>query len=583
MNNKEKRSSLIFSILPFLVVFSILPIKGQFTLRQHPQAGRSISIFADLNETITPEVIPTEITVTETPGFGTATPEITQTPEPSQSPTSTTIPTLEPSPTPIPSEIPIEEQPGKVQIFIAKDSFSFIENFSLNMAQMGNCKIAVELAKIGVTLAEIPEEDLETTLDTLENDRNVIYAETVGDVQALDLIPNDPGFVYQPELRQVHAPQAWDTSTGSDQVTIAVIDSGVDRYQPDLGNKLLSGCDFVNEDEDTSDENGHGTHVAGIAAASGSDGYGMAGVSWGARILPVKVLDSGGNGNYATLAAGIIWAADHGVQIINLSLGGVSNNLTLKAAVDYALSRGVLVIAASGNDGTRQLRFPAAYTDVLAVGSVDANNAHSVFSNFGEGLDLVAPGEQVYSTIPGGFDRKTGTSMSVPFVSGLAAILWGLPGNANSYQVQSQINHSAQDLGVYGWDEQYGFGLLRMDRAIQAAQIKEEPSVHKKTRTPTGQIPPDGVYQSTTVGTPISDSFQKGTQMPTEQQASGKKDLAVIPVTSENDSQKVSQENQTVPGSFVANPGDTITGGLVSIIAASVCLALLRRKYPLEK
>ena len=114
-----------------------------------------------------------------------------------------------------------------------------MESFSLNLAQIGNCKIAVELAKIGVTLAEVPAQDLETTLDTLEEDENVIYVETVGDVQALELVPNDPGYIYQPELRQVRAPQAWEISTGSDQITIAIIDSGVDPFQPDLSGKTL--------------------------------------------------------------------------------------------------------------------------------------------------------------------------------------------------------------------------------------------------------------------------------------------------------------------------------------------------------
>ena len=240
---------------------------------------------------------------------------------------------------------------------------------------------------------------------------------------------------------------------------------------------------------------------------------GIAGVSWGARILPVKVLDAGGNGNYATLAAGIIWAADHGVQIINLSLGGVSSNLTLKAAIDYAIARGVLVVAASGNDGSSQLRFPAGYMDVLAVGSVDGNNTRSTFSNFGVGLDVVAPGEDVYSTVPGGYDRKTGTSMSVPYVSGLAAILWGLPDNANANQIQSQIIHSARDLGVYGWDEHYGYGLLRMDRAILAAQSAEVIPTHRRTKTPTSLVPEDGVYQPTQSITPVIDTTRTGNQI----------------------------------------------------------------------
>ena len=142
-------------------------------------------------------------------------------------------------------------------------------------------------------------------------------------VQALDTFPNDPSFASQYALTAIHAPQGWDISTGSSSVTIAILDSGVDLNHLDLAGKILQGYDFVNNDNVPFDDYGHGTHVAGIAAALGNNGLGIAGVSWGARILPVKILDASGNGSYSNVATGIIWATDQGAQIINMSLGGL--------------------------------------------------------------------------------------------------------------------------------------------------------------------------------------------------------------------------------------------------------------------
>ena len=288
--------------------------------------------------------------------------------------------------------------------------------------------VAVELAKIGVTILEVPADLVDQTRAELKKDPGVTFVESDGMIQALDVFPNDPGFPAQYALINIHAPQGWAVSTGSTMVTIAVIDSGVDLSHPDLVDKILQGYDFIENDPTPQDEYGHGTHVSGIAAASTNNGSGVSGVSWGAQILPVRVLDSHGNGDYATLAAGIIWAVDHGAQILNLSLGGINPNTTLLKAVNYAYDRGVLVIAASGNDGSGNLRYPARYPVVVAVGSTNSLNQRSGYSNYGSGLDLVAPGESIYSSDPGGYAYRTGTSMSAPFVSGLAAILWGMPG-----------------------------------------------------------------------------------------------------------------------------------------------------------
>jgi subtilisin family serine protease len=284
-------------------------------------------------------------------------------------------------------------------------------------------------------------------------------------------------------LINIRAPQGWAITTGSSIVTIAVIDSGVDVTHPDLVAKLLPGYDFIESDTIPQDEYGHGTHVSGIAAASSNNGMGVSGVSWGAQILPVRVLDAGGNGTYATLAAGIIWAVDHGAQILNLSLGGTSPNSTLLSAVNYAYDRGVLIIAASGNDGSGNLRYPARYPVVVSVGSTNSLNQRSGYSNYGTGLDLMAPGESIYSTNPGGgYGFRTGTSMSAPFVSGLAAILWGMPGYGSALNVETAMEKSALDLGNPGWDGEYGYGLIQMDAALLYSTNPPHP--HKTPTSP---------------------------------------------------------------------------------------------------
>ena len=141
--------------------------------------------------------------------------------------------------------------------------------------------------------------------------------------------------------------------------------------------------------------------------------------------------------------------------------------------MDYAVNKGVLIVAASGNEGGNMILYPAAYSSVLAVGSVNSINQRSGFSSFGPKLDLVAPGESVYSTLPEGYGRKTGTSMSAPYVSGLAAVLWGLPGNGSAAQVEAEMEQNAQDLGIYGRDDEYGFGLIRMDSALRGVLAPE--------------------------------------------------------------------------------------------------------------
>jgi subtilisin family serine protease len=208
-------------------------------------------------------------------------------------------------------------------------------------------------------------------------------------------------------------PLAWQLTTGSPATVVAVVDSGVQSDHPALIGRVAPGYDFVHGDTNTNDDNGHGTAVAGIIAS----------VCPRCRILPVKVLDEHRVGDWQTIASGIVWAADNGAQVINLSVGGAHPADVLGAAVAYALSKGVIVVAAAGNDGTQEDFFPASYPGVISVAAVDENGARSPFSNFGGGITVAAPGCATAAWLESGYTSDfCGTSTAAPFVAGLAGL-----------------------------------------------------------------------------------------------------------------------------------------------------------------
>lgn len=337
--------------------------------------------------------------------------------------------------------------------------------------------VAEQLEKLGVMVLDVSAAEAEDQIRKLAEDPGVTFVQYDEPVFALDVYPDDPSFSTQYGLVNIRAPQGWQMETGAEYVTIAVVDSGVDFTHSDLAPKVLAGYDFVENDTTPQDVYGHGTNVAGIAAAVTNNTQGVAGVSWGAQIMPVRVLDAYGVGSYSAVAAGIVYAVDNGAQIINLSLGGKNPGDVLESAVMYAVERGCLVVAASGNDASGTLRYPAAYGVTVSVGATNSLNQRWSGSNYGSGLDLVAPGDEIFSsTTGGGYGYRTGTSMAAPFVSGLAAVLWGKAGATTPYLVEVAMESSALDLGTPGWDAEYGFGLIQMDKALQYAAAKAKPT-----------------------------------------------------------------------------------------------------------
>lgn len=298
----------------------------------------------------------------------------------------------------------------------------------------------------------------------------VVWVEPERTVTAL-AAPNDPRFWDQKALLKMQVARAWETSPGSSSVIVGVVDSGVGPH-PDLAGRILPGYNVADPDhpDDTSDGNGHGTAVAGIIAAGVHDHSGIAGVTQRVRILPVVVLDADGVGTDVGAAQGIIWAVDHGADVINVSLGGQWASSALESAVQYADRRGVVVVAAVGNDGNGTVRYPAALSEVIAVAGTDSSDEPAASSNQGPEVDVAAPGVHVLST--GFLDESqstpttlafSGTSFSAAFVAGLAALILSKDPSLDPGAVRALIEDGATDVGAPGRDPATGEG--RVDAA----------------------------------------------------------------------------------------------------------------------
>lgn len=286
------------------------------------------------------------------------------------------------------------------------------------------------------------------------------------------IVPNDALYSkYQWNLPSIETEKGWNLTKGSEKVIIAVLDTGVQADHPDLKGKLMTGTNIMDDSMAPDDDVGHGTHVAGIIAASVNNGEGVAGLSWYNKVLPVKVLDSSGAGSTYSVAEGIIWATDHGAKVINMSLGNYAQAEFLHDAIKYAYERDVVLVAASGNDNTERPGFPAAYPEVFAVASTDADGSRSSFSNYGDYIDVAAPGASIASTYPGSqYAALSGTSMASPHVAALAGLIRSINPDLSNEEVMKIMRASAQDLGDAGRDNYFGYGQIDVVQALEKAR-----------------------------------------------------------------------------------------------------------------
>ncbi len=299
--------------------------------------------------------------------------------------------------------------------------------------------------------------------------------------RAQETVPDDPRYGQQWNLRRVRANEAWDTERGSDAFTLAVIDTGLDYDGAEFASRCVEGHDFFNNDTDPYDDDGHGTAVASVAAAATNNGELVAGMAWYGKIMPLKALGSDGKGNTSSVAQSIYYAATHGADVVNMSFTSSGDDPGVRSAVSFAVSSGCLLVAAVGNEGSAtQLDYPAAYPDVIGVGSVDFYDHHSGFSNHNSSVDLVAPGERggdggIPVVLPGDrFAYATGTSLAAAHVAGAALLVWSDDPALTAGQVWQALRDGARDLGAGGWDEYYGFGRLDVMEALGRVEVTVE-------------------------------------------------------------------------------------------------------------
>lgn len=297
---------------------------------------------------------------------------------------------------------------------------------------------------------------------------------------------NDPLTADQYSLDQMRVRDAWSITTGGGGV-LAVLDTGAQLDHPDLVGRLVAGHDFVNDDDDPSDDNGHGTWVAGVIAANANDGYGTAGVSWTDKVMPVKIMDGTGSGSTADLMNGIRWAADHGATIINMSVGGFPYSQLVQDAVNYAWDKGVVLVGAAGNNRRSEEYYPASFDNIVSVSATQAEDEFANWSSWGPKVDVSAPGASVRTTncyectyadhnTWGEHTYISGTSFATPNVAGVVALIRAKFPTWTPSQIVGRLLNTSDDLGYPGWDDRYGRGRVNAYRAVGATVSGPGPS-----------------------------------------------------------------------------------------------------------
>jgi thermitase len=326
-----------------------------------------------------------------------------------------------------------------------------------------------EIGDTGVHILDLPYSASERAMvQTFASRPEVEFAELDQLRPMQQVIPNDPLYANLNawSLGRIKGPDAWAMTTGNSNVVIAILDTGVDGSHEELAGKMVAGWNAYDQNSDTRDVQGHGTMVAGTAAARGNNGIGVASVAWGCSIMPVRISDIYGYAADSTIASGLTWAADHGARVANVSYN-VAGSSTVSRAARYFQRKGGVVTVAAGNQG--MVIDVADDPYLLTVGATDSNDVLYPWSNTGSGVDLVAPGSAFTIANGGGYAVATGTSNAAPIVAGAAALLFSLNPNLTPAQVQDALEESADDLGESGFDTSYGSGRVNLERALSSA------------------------------------------------------------------------------------------------------------------
>lgn len=385
-------------------------------------------------------------------------------------------------------------------------SVPFAQRLAFNRQLPG--RLVDRIVNLDVDVISVSPTARERILRRLSFDPRVAYAEP-NYIAYTQELTNDPGIVnsLQWGMYKVKAADknisGWNLSKSNPSIAVAIVDTGIDLDHEDLKDKIVDSKNCTNI-SDTDDHYGHGTHVAGIVAAATNNSLGVGGLGYDTSLINAKGLSDRGSGYYSWIANCIVWAADNGANVINMSLGGTGKSQALEDAVNYAFDKGVVLVAAAGNSGNLTRYYPAAYRNVIAVAATDANDNRASFSNWGRWVDVAAPGVNIYSTFPNhnnafnifNYGSASGTSMATPHVAGLAALLFGARALSNT-QVVNFIEAYAD--GISGTGFYFTYGRINAYGSLLAA-VSEGAPLSTSTPTPI----PSATATPTATPTPIA-------------------------------------------------------------------------------
>ncbi len=407
---------------------------------------------------------------------------------------------------------------------------------------------------------------------------------------------NDPFFSRQRELNQASIVRAWDITTGSN-IPVAVIDTGIFANHEDLVGRLwvnsdevpgnnrdddangyvddYNGYNFVDNNADIADSHGHGTGISSIIAANTNNGKGMAGIDWSAKIMVLKALDNAGGGEFGNVIDAIRYAANNGARVINMSFGSPSDDPSLASAISYAVSKNVVVIAASGNAGVNNVYYPAAYSEVIAVGSVNSSSQLSSFSNYGSTLDLVAPGENIVVATSSGtfYAEAAGSSFASAMVTGVAALLLAKRPNLKPSEVDNILKATAQKIEPVP-SPRYGYGLVN----AYAAVTQPASNYRLQSSASATQVAATGTDIITVTATLLDDTNQPGANIPVSLKVSGTNNIVNGQLLSLNGVQPLGSTNASgqitfqLASNIVENKQATLTAQTTGLATSVVDL-----------
>jgi len=372
----------------------------------------------------------------------------------------------------------------------------------------GNAHSQGRIDDLPVHVVSVPPQAEEAMARALAKNPNVEFAELDMAVDPGEAIPNDPRYGYQWHLPKIQAPASWDYSR-ADNIVVAILDTGVDRSHPDLAGKLLPGWNAVDGGSDTSDINGHGTAVAGTAAAATDNADGVAGVAWNAAILPVRITNSSdGYAYWSDIARGLNWAANQGADVANISYG-VSSSSTVASAAQYMRGKGGLVVVAGGNDGV-----DPGYADnpyLISVSATDSNDAKASWSNYGAFIDVAAPGVSIQTTSRGGsYGNWSGTSFASPVTAGVVAEIMGANPKLSADQVEQILKESADKVAGTATHPYFGYGRVNAAKAVALALDNARVAVDSQAPSVNVFSPGAGSTVSGTVAVAVNASDNVG-------------------------------------------------------------------------